>query len=151
MRYQHALTGFRQIRHGSSVFIQNQGADGNLQDHVYPRMAGTVGAFTVTSTFRFEFAVVAIAQQSIVVGIGFHENAAAVAAIAAGRSAARHKLLTTKRHAAVAAVAGFYQYFCFVDKHSGRTSWNAKNTTVVKAAPPGNSARVGRNKKRSQL
>jgi hypothetical protein len=48
----------------------------------------------------------------------FHHNVAAMAAVAAGRSAARDKFLAPERHAAITAVTGFYAYFGFIDKHS---------------------------------
>jgi len=71
----------------------------------------------VAAAVGFEFAIVAVAEKRVVVGIRFEINAAAVAAIAAGRAAARHVFFAAKRDAAVAAIAGLHQYFCFVDKH----------------------------------
>jgi hypothetical protein len=80
-------------------------------------MAGTVGAFAVAAAVGFEFTVVAVTQERVVVRIGFEINAAAVAAIAAGRAAARNVFFTPKRDTAVAAVAGFYIDFGFVNEH----------------------------------
>jgi hypothetical protein len=71
----------------------------------------------VSSAVRFEFAIVAIAQQRVVVRIRFQINTAAVPAIAARRASARHELLSPKRDAPVAAVSRFHQYFSFVNKH----------------------------------
>ncbi len=65
----------------------------------------------------FEFAIVTVAQQGVVVRIGFDVDVAALAAIAAGRAAARDVLLPAKRDAAVAAVAGFDGDFGFIRKH----------------------------------
>ncbi len=84
-------------------------------------MAGAVGAFAVTAAIGFEFAIVAVAQKRVVVRIRFEINAAAVAAVAAGRTAARNEFLASKRNAAVAAVAGLHQYFCFVNKHENHS------------------------------
>ena len=81
-------------------------------------MSRAIRSLAVPPALGFEFAVVAIAQQRVVIRIRFDKNASAVPAIAAGRSAARHKFLPPKRHAAISAVAGLHQYFCFVDKHA---------------------------------
>ena len=64
-----------------------------------------------------KFAIVAVAQQRVVVRVGFQDDAAARAAVAARRAAARHVLLAPERDAAVAAVAGLYVNFGFVNKH----------------------------------
>ena len=80
-------------------------------------MAGAVRAFAVAAAVGFEFAIVAIAEKRVVVGICLEINAAAVSAVAPGRAAARHEFLTAKRDAAVAAAAGLHQDFSFVNKH----------------------------------
>ena len=64
-----------------------------------------------------EFAIVAVAQQGVVVRIRFEINVAAVAAVAARRAAARNILLPAEGHAAIAAVAGLHRDFGFVSKH----------------------------------
>ena len=79
----------------------------------------------------FEFAVVAVAQQRVVVGIGFEINAAAAAAIAAGWPAARNVLFAAKRDAAVAAVAGFYIDFGFVNEHQESCSGKMQSAFVA--------------------
>src|SRR6202023_495227 len=80
----------------------------------------------VTAAVGLEFAIEAIAQQCVVVGIRFEVNAAAVAAVAAGGSAARNEFLAPKRNAAVPAVAGLYVDFCFINKHVESVSANSK-------------------------
>src|SRR6266403_1773842 len=80
-------------------------------------MAGAVGAFAVTAAIGFEFAIVAVAQQRVVVGIGFEVDAAAAAAVSAGGAAAGNVFFTAKRDTAIAAVAGFYVDFGFVNEH----------------------------------
>jgi len=65
----------------------------------------------------FEFAIVAVTQQSIVVRVCFDVYVAAMAAVTTGGTASRNVLLPAKCDAAVAAVAGFHHDFCFVSKH----------------------------------
>jgi hypothetical protein len=81
-------------------------------------MPGAIRAFSVAPAIRFEFAIVAVAQQRVVVRIRFQVNASAMPAIASGRSPARHEFLPPERHAAVPAVPSFHKDFCFVNKHS---------------------------------
>ena len=71
----------------------------------------------MTPTIGLEFAVEAVAKQSVVVGIRFEVNASAVAAISPGGTAARHKFFAAKRDAAVPAVTSLYVYFGFINKH----------------------------------
>lgn len=75
----------------------------------------------MAAAIRFEFAIVAVAQKCVVVRIRLEINAAAVAAVASGRTAAGDEFLASKRNATVAAVAGLYQYFCFVNKHENHS------------------------------
>ena len=56
-------------------------------------------------------------HERIVALAGFHDDVAALAAISAGRAAARNELLPAECHASVAAVAGLYLDFCFIDEH----------------------------------
>src|SRR5580692_3777000 len=56
-------------------------------------------------------------HQRVVALAGFHDDIAALAAVAARRAAARNIFLATKGHATVAAVAGFHPNFSFVDEH----------------------------------
>ena len=76
-----------------------------------------IRAFAVAAALGLEFAVVAITQQGIVIGICFHIHTAAVAAIATRWAAAWNVLFPAKREAAIAAVAAFHQDFGFVNKH----------------------------------
>jgi hypothetical protein len=99
------------------LLIVSERANGNLQSHIIAGVAGAVRAFAVAAAIGFEFAVVAVAQQRVVVGIGFEVDAAAVAAIAAGRSAARNVFFAAERDAAVAAVAGLYEDFGLINEH----------------------------------
>ena len=56
-------------------------------------------------------------HQGVVALARFHDDVAALAAVAAGRPAARNELLPPKGQAAVAAVAGFYSNCRFIDEH----------------------------------
>jgi hypothetical protein len=80
-------------------------------------MSSAIRSFAVAASVGFEFAIVAVAQERVVVWIGFEVDAAAVTAVAAGGAAARHVFLAAEGDAAVATVAGLYEYFSFVDKH----------------------------------
>src|SRR5580693_9590545 len=106
---QHALSGNGQVGNGfAGLFIVSQRADGNQQDHVRAGVAGAVRSFAVTATISLEFAIVAVAQQRVVVGIRFEIDAAAVSAVASGRAAAGDEFFAAKRDAAVAAAAGLH-------------------------------------------
>ena len=85
LRDQHALPGplSRSASSSSPVSIEDHRADRNLQDHVVAGVAGAIRTFAVPPAVGLEFAIVAVAQQRVVVGIRFQINAAAVAAVAA--------------------------------------------------------------------
>ncbi len=100
----------------AGLVVEDERANGYLQDQVRAGVASAVGAFAVTSALGFKFAVVAVSEEGVVVRIGSQINAAAVAAIAARWTATRNKLLAAKSHAAVTAVAGLYEYFGFINK-----------------------------------
>jgi hypothetical protein len=59
-------------------------------------------------------------HQRIVLLARFHQDIAAAPAITARRSAARHKLLAAKGHAAIASSAGGHSYLSFVYEHESR-------------------------------
>ncbi len=119
---QHALSRHRQVGDSlAGLFVVSERADGNQQVHVRAGMAAAIGALAMAAAIRFEFAIVAVAQKCVVVRIRLEINAAAVAAVASGRTAAGDEFLASKRNATVAAVAGLYQYFCFVNKHENHS------------------------------
>src|SRR5262249_9446163 len=118
MRDPHALAGGSEIGHRfAGVIIEDQRANRNRQNHFLAGVPGAIGAFAMAAAVGFELAVVAVAEQGVVVGIGFEIDAAAVTTVATRGSATRHKLLATKRNATVAAVAGLHEYLGFVNKH----------------------------------
>src|SRR5260370_11785968 len=104
VRDQYALARRGEIGDGrATLIVEHQCADGNLQDHVLTGMAGAIGAFAVAAAIGFEFAIVAVTEQRVVIRIGFEIDAAAIAAVAAGGTAARHVFFAPKGHAAIAA------------------------------------------------
>src|SRR6185369_9422300 len=99
------------------LVIKN-GAHRDFEDHAFAIASGTVGAFAVASALTLVFRIETEVDQRIVPLAGFHYDVAAVAAIAAGRAAARDKLLPAKGHASVATVASLNANDCFVNKHA---------------------------------
>src|SRR5262249_17739517 len=89
----------------------------HLQQDIHTLLAGFVGAFTVPSALRFVFGIEAEVHQRVVTLARFHYHVAAATTIAAGRSSARHKLLTAESEAAVAAVTRLHSNDCLVDEH----------------------------------
>src|SRR5467141_804744 len=118
---QYALARGGEIGYGRALVVEHQRADGNLQDHVRAGMAGAVGAFAVAAAIGLEFAVVPVAEQRVVVWIGFKIDAAAMTAIAAGGTAAGHVFFAPEGHAAIAAVARLHEYFGFINEHRNKT------------------------------
>ena len=120
LRDQDALARLGQIGDlFAGVLIGDDGADGHGQNHVRAGMPGTIRAFAVPAAVGFEFAIVAVAQQRVVVRIRFEVDAAAMAAVAARRPAARHEFFAAERDAAVSAVAGLHVDFGFINEHHG--------------------------------
>src|SRR6202034_569080 len=117
-RCEHTLARGRQIEQlHARVVVENHGADRHFQYCVRAGLAVTVRPFAVTAAVGAKFAVVTVAQQRIVVGVRFQVDVSAIAAVAAGRAAARDVLLSAERDAAVAAIAALYRNFGFVNKH----------------------------------
>ena len=90
---------------------------GTLRTDVLAIASGLVGTFAVTSALGVVFGIEAEVDERVVALAGFHEDVAALAAVAAGGSAARDKLLAAEGHAAIAAVAGLDSNFRFIDEH----------------------------------
>src|SRR5260370_41861097 len=109
-----ALARRGEVSDGSALIVKHQRADRNLQNHVLSGVAGAVGAFSVGAAIGLEFAVVAVAQQRVVVLLGFPVDVAAIAAVASGGAAARNIFLAPQGHAAGTPIAGLHEYFCFI-------------------------------------
>ena len=113
-----AVTGSGEVSDRfAGLALEYEGADGHSQDHVRAGLSGAVRTFAVAAAVGLEFAVVAIAQECVVVRIGFEVDAAAAAAVAAGWAAAWNVFFAAERDAAVTTVAGLHEYFGFVNKH----------------------------------
>ncbi len=118
LRDQHSLSRDSQVGDGFPCLrIVSERTDGNKQDHVRAGMAGAVRAFAVAAAIGFEFAIVAVAKKSVVVGIRFEINAAAMPAVASGGAAAGNIFLAAKSDTTIAAAAGLHEDFCFVNEH----------------------------------
>src|SRR5258708_26453277 len=78
---QHPLARGGEIGDGRALLVERQRADGNLQDHVLTVMPGAVGAFAVAAAIGLELAIVAVAEQGVVVGICFEIDAAPMASL----------------------------------------------------------------------
>jgi hypothetical protein len=89
----------------------------NLQDHVSAGMAGAVGAFAMAAAIGLEFAIVTVAEQCVVVNVGFEIDAAAMAAVAAGGTATGYVFFAPESHTSIAAIAGLHEYFGFINEH----------------------------------
>src|SRR5256885_2655973 len=108
VRDENALAGRGEVgERFAGLAVVDHRADGDLQNHVVAGVAGAIRTFAVTATVGLEFAIVAVAEKRVVVGIGFEINAAAIAAIASAGAAAGDVFFAAKRDAAVATVAGF--------------------------------------------
>ena len=104
------------------IRVENHRAHGNFQNRVFARASVAIGSFAVPPALGAKFAVVAVAQQRVVVRIRFDHDVAAVAAVAARWPASRDVLLPAKRDAAIAAVAALHQDFGFINKHKSPVS-----------------------------
>ena len=113
-----ALSGLGEIGEAlAGLLVGNDGAHGDEENHIVAGMAAALGAFAVASAIGAKFAIEAITQQSVIVLVGFEHNAAAMAAIAAGRAAAWHVFFATEGDAAVSSVAALHVDFGFINEH----------------------------------
>src|SRR6185312_6156515 len=104
----------------SGFIVVKNGADGNFKEDVGTLFTGAIGAFAVASTLRRVFRIEAEVYQRVVTLAGFHDDVAAAAAVTARRASARDVLLAPEGEASVAAVAGLYANFGFIDEHGIR-------------------------------
>src|SRR5690242_21277806 len=80
VRQEHALAGGGEVgQRFAGIVVVDHGADRDLENEFRGGMAGAIGTFAVAAAIGLEFAVEAVAQQSVVVGIGFGVDAAAAA------------------------------------------------------------------------
>ena len=101
----------------AGFLVVEGGADGDLDGDGATIEAGTVGTHAVLPALGFVLRVVAEMDEGVVALGADHDDVAAASAVAAGGTAAGDEFFAAEGHAAVAAVAGFYFDFCFIDKH----------------------------------
>ena len=103
----------------AGVVVVEEGADGDVEDGGLAGGAGHVGAEAVAAALGLPLGVEAEVDEGVVGERGAHEDVAAVAAVAAGGTAAGDEFFAAEGHAAVAAVAGLDSDLGFVDEHRG--------------------------------
>ena len=119
----HLLAGRRQIlQHVAVVGVHDDRAGRNADDQIFGAAAVAVGAAAVLAALGAPLLAMGERDEAIDARLGDHDDAAAVAAVAAVGTAARHVLLAAEAHAAVAAAAGFDFDGDAIDEH-GRGSW----------------------------
>src|SRR4029077_10314625 len=119
VRHHHALVRLREIVQAlAGLFVIHNSADRDLEHHAFAVAPGAVGAFAVTSALTLVLRVETEVDQRIVALARFQADVAATAAVAAGRAAARDKLLPAKGHASIATVAGLDANDRFINKHA---------------------------------
>ncbi len=101
------------------ICVDHDGANGHFQRDALAVLARLVRAFSVTSSLRFVFRIEPEMDERIVALARLHDDVATPAAIAAGRPAARHKLLPPERHAAIAAVSRLNSNCGFINEQEG--------------------------------
>ena len=113
-----ALVGLREVVDEFAGFlVVKSGADGDLEGDGFSIESGAVGAQAVLTALGLVLGVIAEMDEGVVALLGDHDDVAAASAVAAGGTTAGNKLFAAEGHTAIAAVAGFYFYFCFIDEH----------------------------------
>ncbi len=127
---------------GFGLRVLDDGAARNLDDQVFPALAGAARTLTVLAVRGLVFAFVAEIHQRGEVVVHLEDDGAAVAAVAAVRPARRDVFFTVERHRPVAAVSGLDVDFYFIDKHginlhfrTGRYRAAAMASVVTKEPP----------------
>jgi hypothetical protein len=111
----------------TGIIVVNDRTYGHCQLNGSPVVTLAVAAFAVAAALGLVLRVKAVTEQGVFVFAGDEGDIAAAAAIATAGTTAGYVLLTPERETAVAAVAGFYQNFYFIDKHKGTTKKKAAN------------------------
>src|ERR1700722_3180023 len=101
----------------AGLVVVDDGSDRNFQNNTVTIASSFVRTFAVTSALRRVLGIETEMDQRVVALAGFHDNVPALAAVSAGRTAARNKFLPPEGHAAISAVAGLNPNFRLIDKH----------------------------------
>ena len=113
-----ALVGLRKLESLlASLIVVHDRAHRNLENYVSTFAPCPVRAFAVAAAPCSVLRVETEMDERVVALARFHDHVAALAPVAAGGPATRHKLLPAEGHAAVSAVAGFDLNFGFIDEH----------------------------------
>jgi len=113
-----AFVGLGEVVNELAGFLVVQsGTDGDLEGDGFSIESGAVGSEAVLATLGLVLGVIAEMDEGVVALRGDHDDVAAASAVAAGGTAAGNELFAAEGHAAIAAVAGFYLDFCFIDEH----------------------------------
>ncbi len=110
----------------SGVGVGDHSAYGNAEINVFSSGAVAIGAAAVFPFFCVKTARVPEVDQRIDVAVRSHPHAAAAATVTAVGPALRDELFTTKRCAAIAAVAGGDVDSRFIDKFHVAFRWVRK-------------------------
>src|SRR5207248_1665775 len=93
----------------SRVVIEHDRSDWDLQHNIFALASRLVRTFAMPAAFRLVFRIEAKMHQRVVAFAGFHDDVAALAAIATRRSAAGNKLLPPEGKTSIAAVANLHE------------------------------------------
>ena len=134
---QHAVAVVDQVGHDAALAVlvdgRRHGAGRHQDVEVLAAPPGAVRAFAVAAAVRLELGVIAEGDQGVEVRRGDEVDRAAPAAVAAVGTAARHELLATEAHAAVATVTGGRDDVDFIDEHG----WDLRGRPVPLAGTAG--------------
>ena len=102
----------------TGFFVDDEGADGNLEDDVVSVAAGAVGPHAVLAALGAMERIEAEVHEGVVALGGFHDDVATAAAVTTGGAATGDEFFAAEGHAAITTVTSFDSNFGFVDKHS---------------------------------
>jgi hypothetical protein len=133
VRYYESLARLRKIEQPfARGLVVNDGPDRHFDFNGVPVRAGLVAAFAVASPFGFVLGVVAELEQRVLMARPDQDDIASAPAVTAARTTARNILLSPERETAIAAVAGFYQYSCFVEEQHRKAAGPSPDRRPVK-------------------
>ena len=105
------------FEHVAVVGVDDDRAGRHANDQILGAAAVAIGAAAVLAALRSPVFAMRQGGEAVDARLGHHDDAAAVAAVAAVGPAARHVLLAAEAHAAVAAAAGFDFDGDAIDEH----------------------------------
>src|SRR5690606_22061861 len=123
--------------------VGHHGANRDGDEQVLAALAVHLPAHAVLPALGAEAALVAEVDQGGEVLVGDQPDAAAIAAVAAVRTAQRDELLAAEADASVAAIAGDHLDFSFVDQFHGAAGLGRGNATGHSLAGPARRGRRG--------